>query len=159
MRLPAPMRSYLGSEGLTVETGAAALRIVFVVLFGGQVALALALGLLVGGLLPQRQNPNDFFAFVLVAFGAFQVPLGYVLSTAASRAGGREAALAATVLAAVVCSVPAYIATLMLISPQRPLFLFVVLAVLGAGYGLGFLATNQAARAATLPTPGTRTTP
>jgi hypothetical protein len=123
------------------------------------VLVASAFALLIAALLPARPGPHDLVAVVLVAMAAFHVPLAYLLATAASRAGGREAALSSTILAAVLASVPAWFAALLVISGQRPLFLVVAMTVLSLGYALGFVVTGRAADAATRPSPSQEPSP
>jgi hypothetical protein len=147
--LPAPLRVFLAGSSTTASAASAALRLVYLGVFAAQVVVAAAFGLLIMAFLPARPSPHDFVAIVLVAMAAFHVPLAYLLATAASRAGGREAALSATILAGVLASVPAWFAALLLISGQRPLFLLLAMTALALGYALGFLATGRAADAAT----------
>jgi hypothetical protein len=150
-RLRGPLGPFLADPTPSLTTASAALRFTFLGLFGAQVLVALAVGAGVAALLPQRPAPSDPFAIVLAVMAAAHLPLAWLLARAAARSGGKEAALSSTVLSAVVSSVPAWFAALMLISGQRPVFLLVVMALLSAAYALGFLAAGHAAVAAVRP--------
>lgn len=143
------VRAFLATERPTFGGALAALRLVFLALFGAQVVVALAIGVGVALVLPVRPAPNDAFAFVLLVFAAGHVPLAWVLGRAAARGAGKQAALSATVVGAVVNAVPAWFAALMVISAQRAPFLAAAAAVLCLAYGIGFATVSAAARAAT----------
>jgi uncharacterized membrane protein len=155
MRAPrGPLRRFFDTERPSLDDATAALRLVFLGLFGAQVLVALALGLGVALMMPVRPRPNDAFAIVLVGIATLHLPMAWLLSRAATRAGGKQAALSATVVGAVLASLPAWFAALMMISAQRAPYLFAVVAVLSSGYALGFASIGAAARAATKPPPG-----
>jgi hypothetical protein len=61
--------------------------------------------------------------------------------------------LSATILSAVLLSVPAWFAALLVVSAQRPVYLLVAAALLSLAYALGFFATGRAAVAAARPPP------
>jgi len=134
---------------------AALLRLVYLAVFGGQVLLALLVGLLIAALVPSRGAPNDIVAVVLLAMALFHLPLGWLLGRATVHAGGRQSALSGIIAAAVLFSIPAWFGVLLLVSGQGPVYLVAMAAVLSIGYVLGFLLTGAAARvAAADTTPG-----
>lgn len=129
----------------------AALRFVYAVVFLLQVALAAVVGALLFAALPSPPRPNDWVAGVLVGFAALHLPLGGGLAWAASRSPGKGAALAGSITAAVLLSVPAWFLALATLSAQRPPFLLAGLALVAFGYGLGFAFLPRFVRAATTP--------
>jgi hypothetical protein len=132
---------------------ASLLRLVYLSVFGGQMVLALLVGLAVATFVPGRGAPNDIVAVVLLAMAVFHLPLGWVLGRAAVRAGGRQGALSGIIAAAVMLSIPAWFGVLLLVSGQRPVYLMGIAAVVSVGYSLGFLLTATAARVAAADTP------
>ncbi|CAN5664162.1 hypothetical protein BH23DEI1_BH23DEI1_05910 [soil metagenome] len=146
-----PLAPFLAADEPSLAVATQALRFVFLGLFGAQVTVALALGATVAAFVPQRPAPHDVFALVLVAMAALHVPLAWLLSAAARRSGGKQAALSSTVLGGVLASVPAWFAALMLISGQRSVYLLFVMTILAAAYALGFIGAGRAAVAATRP--------
>jgi hypothetical protein len=144
-----PLAAFLGAEEPSHASAVAALRLVFLGLFGAQALIALAVGVAMPALVPVRPAPNDAFAVVLLAMAAAHLPLAWVLASAARRSGGKQAALSSTVLSGVLSAVPAWFAALMIISGQRPIYLLLVTALLSVGYAVGFVTTGRAAAAAT----------
>lgn len=150
-----PLRPYFEAEVPTRAQAELALRLVFLGVFGAQVVVAFAVGLGIAAAVPSRPRPNDAFAVVLLVMGAAHLPLGWLLAAAARHAGGKQAAMSSTILSAVLLSVPAWFAALLVVSAQRPLYLLVAAALLSLAYALGFLATGRAAVAAGRPPPDT----
>jgi hypothetical protein len=142
------MRAYLAGDRPSLAVATSTLRLVYLTLFALQVIVALAVGFGVAAMLPRRPAPSDPFAIVLLLVAALHLPLAWLLARAAARSGGREAALSSTVLSAVLSSVPAWFAALMLISGQRPIYLWLVMSLVSLAYALGFAATGRAADAA-----------
>jgi hypothetical protein len=132
---------------------AALLRLVYLAVFGGQLLLAMTVGLLLAAFVPGRGAANDIVAVVLLAMAVFHLPLGWVLGRAAVRAGGRQGALSGIIAAAVMFSIPAWFGVLLLVSGQRPVYLMGVAAVVSIGYSLGFLLTAVAAQVAAADAP------
>jgi hypothetical protein len=132
---------------------AALLRLVYLLVFGLQLLLAVLVGSLLAWLVPARGVPNDVVAVVLLVMGAFHLPLGWTLARSAVRAGGRQAALSGTIAGAVLFSIPAWFGVLLLVSGQRTLYLMGIAAVISVGYSLGFALTGVAARVAATPEP------
>jgi len=132
---------------------AALLRIVYLVVFGGQLLVAMLVGVLLAALAPGRGAANDIVAVVLLAMALFHLPLGWVLGRSAVRAGGRQGALSGVIAAAVLLSIPAWFGVLLLVSGQRPAYLLGVAAVVSVGYALGFLLTGLAAQVAAADAP------
>jgi hypothetical protein len=142
---------FLEADPPTLAVATSALRLVFLGLFGAQVVIALAIGFALASLVPTRSAANDVFAVVLLVMAALHLPLAWVLAHAAKRSGGKQAALSSTVLSGVLSSVPAWFATLMLISGQRPIYLLLIMVLLSVAYALGFVSAGQAAVVATRP--------
>ena len=147
----ARLRAFATGPPPTAFQAAALLRLVYLLVFGLQVLLAVLVGSALAWLVPTRGVPNDLVAVVLLAMGAFHLPLGWVLARTALRAGGRQAALSGTIAGAVLFSIPAWFGALLLVSGQRPLYLLGIAAVISVGYALGFALAGLAARVAATP--------
>ena len=151
--LIARLRAFATGPAPEHGDAAALLRLVYLVVFGLQLLLALTLAALLAQLVPVRGAPNDVVAIVLLVMGAFHLPLGWVLARSTLRAGGRQAALSGTIAAAVLFSIPAWFAALLLVSNQRTPYLAGIGAVIVVGYSLGFALASIAARVAAAPEP------
>lgn len=146
-----PLTPFFAADVPAPAVASAALRFAYASVFLAQVLLAAVVGALLAWALPSAPRPNDGIAAVLLAFAFFHLPLGAALAWSASRASGKGAALAGTITAAVLLSVPAWFLALQLVSAQRPPFLAAGLALIAIGYGLGFAFVPRWVRAATTP--------
>jgi hypothetical protein len=147
------LRTFAAGPPPDQDEAAGTLRLVYVIVFGGQVLVALAVGTLLAWWLPAPGATNDVLALVLLMMAVVQLPIGWALGRAAIRAGGRAAAMSGVIASAVVLSVPAWFGVLLLVSGQRPLYLAGITAVVSVGYSLGFLMTGTAARLASTEAP------
>lgn len=159
------LRSFASAHPPDAVEALSVLRMVYLAVFGLQLLLALLVGSLMAWLVPGAGAANDVLATVLLAMAAFHLPLGWLLGHAALRGGRRRAALSGIIAAAVLFSIPAWFAVLLLVSGQRPVYLMGVAALVSVGYSLGFLMTGHAARVAANadrdgePTPAAGTVP
>lgn len=146
-----PLARFLEADPPTLALATSALRLVFLGLFVAQVAIALAVGSALASLVPARAAANDVLAVVLLVMAVLHVPLAWALAYAAKRPGGKQAALSSTVLSGVLSSVPAWFATLMLITGQRPIYLLLIMVLLSVAYAVGFVSAGRAAVVAARP--------
>lgn len=143
------LRLYLHGKQLNVAQANMFLRLVFVVVFMGQLVLAMLTGLLLrlaaGG---TAAAPNSVLGWVLVLISLLNLPLVLFLSSRGVRAGDRQAALTGTLLAAVLLSTPAWFLSLALITRQELLHLVLLLGLLLLQYGIGMFLALRFARLA-----------
>ena len=144
----ARLRSFASGPAPDVLEAAGLLRFVYLVVFGAQLLLALAVGASIAALVPGRSAANDIVAVVLLVMALFHLPLGWVLGRTAIRAGGRQGALSGIIAAAVLFSIPAWFGVLLLVSGQRPVYLLATAVIVSVAYALGFLLTGTAAAVA-----------
>lgn len=146
------LRALAAGRVVEVREAAAVLRSVYFAVFAAQSLLALLLGTALARLVPGTGAAgagSSVLGAVLLTAAILHLPVGWLLGRAAIRAGGRRSALSGTVSAAVLLSVPAWFAVLLLASGQRPLYLLGIVAVLAIAAGLGLPITRVAARCAT----------
>lgn len=146
-----PWRRFLAAPVPTAADAGAALRAMYALAFLAQTSLAALVALILGWAVDATPRANDVVAAVLLVFGALHLPLGAFLAWSASRAPGKGAAMASAITASVLLSVPAWFLALAVISGQRAPYLVAGLAVLSAGYALGFAFVPRFVRAATTP--------
>lgn len=147
----APWRRFLAARVPTAAEAGAALRALYALAFLAQTTLAALVALTLGWAVGSSPRPNDVVATVLLLFGFLHLPLGAFLAWSASRSPGKGAAMAGAIVASVLLSVPAWFLALAVVSGQRMPFLIAGLAVLSAGYALGFAFVPRFVRAATTP--------
>lgn len=110
--------------------------------------MAVLVGVAVSALAGGSGRASQFLAWTLVAFAFAQLPLGLATTVRLSSLATRQAVLARALLAGVTLSTTAWFASLALATGQAGLPVYVLLAVLVLGYGLGFLVTGRLARTA-----------
>lgn len=141
------LRSYLHSPELTLAQAASFLRLVFVVLFMGQLITAMLTGFLLRLAVPGSSQAGDpLLGWVLVFISLPHLPLVLFLSTRGVRALDRGASLSATLLSAVLLSTPAWFLSLALITSQPRLQLLLLLIILLMQYAVGMFLTGRFAR-------------
>lgn len=142
------LRRFVSGPPPDVSEAAGVLRLVYLLVFGGQLLFALLVGAVLVVLVPGRGAANDVVAVVLLVMASFHLPLGWVLGRAAVGAGGPQGALSGIIAAAVLLSIPAWFGVLLLVSGQRLPYVLVVAAIVSVGYALGFALTRTAAATA-----------
>ncbi len=141
------LRSYLHSPELTLAQASSFLRLVFVVLFMGQLIVAMLTGFLLRLAVPGGAQAGDpLLGWVLVFISLPHLPLVLFLSTRGVRALDRGASLSATLLSAVLLSTPAWFLSLALITSQPRLPLLLLLVILLMQYAVGMFLTGRFAR-------------
>lgn len=141
------VRLYLHGQQLTVARATSFLRLVFVVVFMGQLVIAMLTGivLLLATSAPVRPG-NPLLGWVLLAVCLPQLPVVLYISTRGLRAFDRGSALSSTLLAAVMLSTPAWFLSLALISRQPQVILYLLLGVLLVQYAIGMFLTARLGR-------------
>lgn len=147
------LRAFLREPRPDPATAVTFLRLVYAGMFGAQTVVAALLGLLLLLLAPPARPAAPVLSWTLVALAALQLPLALLMVAASARAGGKGAALSATLVAGVLLSTPAWFLMMALVMGSRgtpPLLLLLQLAV---GYALGFGLTGRLARLVPRPPP------
>ena len=145
------LRGFAAGPPPDAVEAASLLRLVYLAAFGAQLLLATLVGAVLASLAPGAGAASDVIALVLLAMAFVHLPLGWALSRAAIRAGGRQAALSGVIAAGVLLSIPAWFGALLLLSGQRAIYLMGIMSVVALGYALGFALTGLAARVAAAP--------
>jgi len=141
------LRLYLHGQQLSAAQATSFLRLVFVVVFMGQLVVAMLTGLVLALAAGAPAKPgNPLLGWVLLAVCLPQLPVVLYISTRGLKAFDRGSALSSTLLAAVMLSTPAWFLSLALISRQPDLILYLLLAVLLVQYGIGMFLTARLGR-------------
>jgi hypothetical protein len=122
------------------------LRLAFVLLFMGQVVVAMTTGLGLRLISPAPPNPNSLLAWMLVVLSIPNLPLALALGVRGLTGGNRGSALSATLLTAVLLSTPAWFLSLAIITGQRGLPVIMLGLILAGQYAIGIFLTGRFAR-------------
>jgi len=133
---------------LPVWRAAAFLRAAYVAMFTAQLLVALLVALVVAALGPKPTGPNDWLGWVLVALALMQAPLSLAVASRAGAVASRQAALSNTLLSAVILAGSGWFAALALITGQRGVSVYLLVALVASAYALGFITVGRLARAA-----------
>ena len=141
------LRQYLHGPELTLAQALMFLRLVFVLLFAGQLLVALLTGIMLRLAVPGAGGGgNPLIGWVLLAISLPHLPLVLWLSSRGVRALDRGASLSATILAGVLLSTPGWFLSLALVTGQPLLQLGLLLALIMLQYGLGMMLCGRFAR-------------
>ena len=144
----ASLRQYLKRSELSHVEALTVLRMVFLFMFMAQLLVAVGLALMLALLFERSGSSTPLVAQILILLCFFQLPFAIGIPQLAARAKGRQAALTATIMAAVFLSIPAYFSSFAVLigSPSR--YLMILLAILMAYYALGLFMVTGFAKAA-----------
>jgi hypothetical protein len=123
---------------------------VYVLTFTAQLAVAATLAGIMAATLG-RQSSGNLLAQILVVLSLVQLPLALLLSFGVSRAGGKQAALSASIMSGVVLSTPAWFAALTFLVSSTVFYFALLVAILMLYYALGVLLCGRWAKVALLP--------
>lgn len=141
------LRHYLHGKQLTLAQAGTFLRLVFVLVFMGQLVIAMLSGLVLRlAAADAAAVPNPVLGWVLVFISLPNLPIVLFLSVRGVRPLDRNASLSATLLAAVLLSTPAWFLSLALITGQALIHLLLLLAILLLQYGIGMFLVLRFAR-------------
>jgi hypothetical protein len=123
------------------------MRMVYVLTFMAQVAVAaIVAGVMVA--VVGRQSSGTLLAQILVVLSLAQLPVALLLSFRASKAGGKQAALSASIMAGVLLSTPAWFAALVFLVSSTFLYLAILIFILMFYYAVGFMLCGRWAKVA-----------
>ena len=143
-----PLRHFLKNPKATRSEALGVLRMVFLLMFMAQLLVAALLALTLGLLFGAGKSSSPLLAQILVFLSFLQLPLAIVLPQLSANVRGKQAALSASIMAAVFLSVPAYFASFALVTGAPIAYLVILLAILMGYYALGLMMVNGFARLA-----------
>ncbi len=123
------------------------MRMVYVLTFMAQIAVAVLLAGVMTAV-AGRQSSGTLLAQILVVLSLVQLPVTLFLSIRASKAGGKQAALSASIMAGVLLSTPAWFAAMTLLVSSTLLYLAILLFILMLYYAVGFMLCGRWAKVA-----------
>jgi hypothetical protein len=143
-----PLRHFLKNPQATVPEALGILRLIFLLMFMAQFVVATLLALALGLIFGPGKNSSPLLSQILILLSLMQLPLALAIPQLSARAGGKQAALAATIMVAVFLSVPAYFASFALLTGTSLPYLMILLALLMTFYALGLFMVNGFAKLA-----------
>jgi hypothetical protein len=141
------LQSFLKNPAPNEGEAATILRMVFVLTFMAQIAVA---AVLVGVMMAitGRQSSGTLLAQILVVMSLVQLPLALLLSIGVSKAGGKQAALSASIMSGVLLSTPAWFLALTFLVSSTFLYIGILFAILMLYYAVGFMLCGRWAKVA-----------
>jgi hypothetical protein len=141
------LQSFLKNPQPSEGEAASSLRMVYVLTFIAQLAVAAVLaGVMVA--VVGRQSSSTLLAQILVVMSLVQLPLALLLSIGVSKAGGKQAALSASIMAGVLLSTPAWFIALTFLVSSTFLYIAILFAILTLYYAIGFMLCGRWAKVA-----------
>jgi hypothetical protein len=122
------------------------LRLVFASMFAAQLVMALIIAGVVR-LFGAGGSASALVSQVLVVIALPYLPITLLLTQRSTQQGGKQAAVSATLLAAVLLATPAWLFALALIMGSALNYLLILLAIIAVHYALGFLLCGRFAQA------------
>jgi hypothetical protein len=144
------LQKFLKSPQPTELQAANVLRMVYALTFMAQLAVAAILAGIMAATLG-RQSSGNLLAQIFVMLSLVGLPLALLLSFGVSRAGGKQAALSASIMSGVLFSTPAWFAAMTFLVSSTFFYLAVLLAILMFYYALGVILCGRWAKVALLP--------
>jgi hypothetical protein len=149
------LQTFLKNPQPSEYEAANVLRVVFMLTFMAQLAVAALLaGVMVAAL--GRQTGGTLLAQILVVMSLVQLPLALLLGMGVSKAGGKHAALSASIMSGVLLATPAWFAALTFLVSSPFLYLGFLLGILMLYYALGLLLCGRWAKVALQSKEGTQ---
>ncbi len=146
------LREFLKNPQPTELQAASVLRMVYLLTFMVQLAIAAMLTSIMAATLG-RQASGNLLAQIFVVLSLVQLPLALLLSFGVSRTGGKQAALSASIMSGVLLSTPAWFAALTFLVSRGFFYFALLIAILMLYYALGVLLCGRWAKVALLPPP------
>jgi hypothetical protein len=144
------LREFLKNPQPTELQAAQVLRMIYMLVFMAQFAVAAVLAGVMAATVG-RQSSGIFLAQIFVVLALVQLPLGLLLSFGVSRAGGKQAALSASIMSGVLFSTPAWFAAMTFLVSSSFFYLALLSVLLMLYYALGLLLCGRWAKVALLP--------
>jgi hypothetical protein len=146
------LQSFLKNPQPSEHEAASILRMIYGLAFMAQIAVAAVLaGTIVA--IAGRQSSGTLLAQILVVMSVVQLPLALLLSFGVSKAGGKRAALSASIMAGVLLSTPAWFLAMTFLVSSTFLYMAVLFLILTLYYLVGFLLCGNWAKVALKPAP------
>ena len=145
-----PLRQFMLAKMPTPVQAVQALRAVFLAMFMAQVVLAGVLGIVLA-LLGDRQGSSPVLAQTFIFMSLVLLPATLFGSSQMAAAGGKQAALSATLLNAVILATPAWFLSFAFAVGVQSVYLLFLVAILLLYYALGLFSLTAFARAALRP--------
>jgi hypothetical protein len=123
---------------------------IYGITFTAQLAVAAILTSIMAATLG-RQSSGNLLAQIFVVVSLVQLPLALLLSFRVSRAGGKQAAVSASIMSGVLLSTPAWFAALTFLVSRGFFYFALLVAILMLYYALGVLLCGRWANVALLP--------
>jgi hypothetical protein len=139
------LQQFMATKRPSYGQALSTLRLVFVAMFAAQVAVALVIAGLVR-LFLTGGSASALVSQVLVVIALPYLPLTLLLTQRSTQQGGKQAAVSATLLSAVLLATPAWLFALALIMGSSLNYLLILLAIIALHYALGFLLCGRFAQ-------------
>lgn len=145
------MRGFLNNPKPARAEALTALRGVFAAMFLSQAGVAALLAGVLALLTEARAPAFPLTSQVLVGLALLGLPVAATMAYSTARAGGKGAALAATLLAGVLLAVPAWFLAFAALVGSGRIYLTALLLVVVNAYAVGFLMCGRFAAFALMP--------
>jgi hypothetical protein len=141
------LQSFLKNPQPSEGEAASSLRMIYVLTFMVQIAVAAVLaGVMVA--VVGRQSPGTLLAQILIVMSLAQLPLALLLSIGVSKAGGKQAALSASIMAGVLLSTPAWFIALTFLVSSPFIYIATLFVILMFYYAIGLMLCGRWAKVA-----------
>jgi hypothetical protein len=141
------LQSFLKNPQPSEGEAANVLRMVYVLIFMVQIAVAAVLaGVMVA--VAGRQSSGTLLAQILVVMALLQLPFTLLLSIGVSKAGGKQAALSASIMSGVLLSTPAWFLALTFLVSSTFLYIGLLFFILMLYYAVGIMLCGRWAKVA-----------
>jgi small-conductance mechanosensitive channel len=143
-----PLRRFLKNPKAGRAEALSILSMVFLLMFMAQIVVAVLLALTLSLFFGTGKSSSPLLAQILIVLAFLQLPLAITLPQLSAKAGGKQAALAASIMAAVFFSIPAHFASFALLTGAPAPYFIILLAILMVYYALGLMMIRGFARLA-----------
>jgi hypothetical protein len=144
------LREFLNNPHPTELQAANVLRMIYVITFMVQLAIAAILAGIMAATFG-RQSSGNLLAQIFFVVSLVQLPLALLLSFRVSRAGGKQAALSASIMSGVLLSTPAWFAAMTFLVSRGFFYFALLVTILMLYHALGVLLCGRWAKVALLP--------
>jgi hypothetical protein len=154
------LQNFLKNPQLSELEAANFLRLVYGITFMAQVAVAALLAGVLAGVAGRQfpgtqssgtQSSGALLAQIFIVLSLLQFPLALTLSFRVGKAGGKQAALSASIMAGVLFSTPAWFTALVFLVSSPFFYLAILVALLMLYYAIGFMLCSRWAKVALVP--------
>ncbi len=145
------LQSFLKNPQPTESEAASVVRFVYMLMFVAQILVAAVLAGVVSALMGQpvgQQSSGNLLAQILIVMSLVQLPFALFLSIGMSKAGGKQAALSASIMAGVLLSTPAWFIALTFLVSSTSVYLAILFGILMLYYAIGLVLCGRWAKVA-----------